>query len=133
MRGKRQGLQALRMATKRSEGVANDGAGGTENDDLLHQAKPQSRRPSNITGTAATMLSTRSSMPPCPGNICPMSLSPTLRLSIDSVSAPMIETTAALIDSAPMTASAPSARTSTEILHPTPPQTTHPTNEKRTH
>src|SRR3546814_14554963 len=84
MRGKRQGLQALRMATKRSEGVANDGAGGTENDDLLHQAKPQSRRPSNITGTAATMLSTRSSMPPCPGNIWPLSLRPTMRLSIDS-------------------------------------------------
>src|SRR3546814_13176712 len=114
-----------------SDLVATDGAGGTENDDLLHQAKPQSRRPSNITGTAATMLSTRSSMPPCPGNIWPLSLRPTMRLSIDSVRSPMIETIAAIIDSATLIAIAQGAcRWNTTLPDPPPhrPHRTPPPN-----
>src|SRR5690606_30538011 len=91
----RKRLVALRMQGHDIQRLHADAAGGTEHGHLLHGHRPPCT-PSQLiaataTGSAAVILSIRSSMPPWPGRIFPLSLMPAWRLAMLSNRSPSTE------------------------------------------
>src|SRR5690606_29823950 len=84
---------AVRVAGDDIEGALADGAGGTQNGDVLcHKRGKISNRYSRAnTGRAAVRLSMRSRIPPCPGRILPLSFTPRWRLTMLSRRSPSTE------------------------------------------
>src|SRR5690606_18596263 len=91
----RKRLVAFRVQRHYLQRLHADAAGGAKHRDLLHAHRPPCT-PSQLiaataTGRAAVILSMRSSMPPWPGRILPLSLIPAWRLAMLSNRSPSTE------------------------------------------
>src|SRR5215218_3063186 len=85
MRGQGDHLEAIAMPRNDIKRVDADTAGGTENGKLPRLAH-RNIRPAS--GNADVSASIRSSIPPWPGKIAPLSLTPALRFNHDSKRSP---------------------------------------------